>query len=45
MKDVSGNTTSAYAAVSLGCVRMLNEDVEFLYKLMSPGESTVTVLP
>jgi len=32
-------------AASMGCVRMLNEDVEFLYKLMLPGESTVTVLP
>jgi hypothetical protein len=32
-------------AVSLGCVRLLNEDVEFLYKLLLPGESTVTVLP
>jgi hypothetical protein len=32
-------------AVSLGCVRLLNDDVEFLYKLMLPGESTVTVLP
>ena len=32
-------------AVSLGCIRMHNEDVAFLYKLMLPGKSTVTVLP
>lgn len=32
-------------AVSLGCVRMYNEDVEFLYSLLLPGESTVTILP
>jgi len=32
-------------AVSLGCVRMHNADVAFLYKLLMPGHSTVTVLP
>jgi len=32
-------------AVSLGCIRMYNEDVAFLYQLMLPGRSTVTVLP
>ncbi len=32
-------------AVSLGCVRMHNEDVAFVYKLLLPGESTVSVLP
>ncbi|MBK9127008.1 MAG: L,D-transpeptidase family protein [Phycisphaerales bacterium] len=32
-------------AVSLGCVRMLNEDVAFLFKLMQPGKSTVTIVP
>ena len=32
-------------AVSLGCVRMLNEDVAFLYGLLLPGHSTVTILP
>jgi len=32
-------------AVSLGCIRMHNEDVEFLYKLMLPEHSTVTTLP
>ena len=32
-------------AVSLGCVRMHNEDVAFLYDLMQPGKSTVTILP
>jgi LysM repeat protein len=32
-------------AVSLGCIRMHNDDVEFLYKLMMPGQSTVTTLP
>lgn len=32
-------------AVSLGCVRMHNDDVAFLYKLMMPGQSTVTTLP
>jgi len=32
-------------AVSLGCVRMHNADVEFLYKLTMPGASTVTTLP
>jgi hypothetical protein len=32
-------------AVSLGCIRMHNEDVAFLYMLMMPGQSTVTILP
>jgi LysM repeat protein len=32
-------------AVSLGCVRMHNEDVAFVYKCLLPGKSTVTVLP
>ena len=32
-------------AVSLGCVRMLNEDVASLYALLLPGKSTVTILP
>ena len=32
-------------AVSMGCIRMHNEDVAFLYKLMQPGNSTVTILP
>lgn len=32
-------------AVSLGCVRMHNHDVAFLYKLMMPGSSRVTTLP
>jgi len=32
-------------AVSLGCIRMHNEDVEFLYNLLLPERSTVTVLP
>jgi hypothetical protein len=32
-------------AVSLGCIRMHNKDVAFLYKLMLPGRSTVTTLP
>lgn len=32
-------------AVSLGCVRMHNEDVEFLYSLLQPGRSTITVVP
>ena len=32
-------------AVSMGCVRMLNEDVAFLYDLMLPGRSTVTIVP
>jgi lipoprotein-anchoring transpeptidase ErfK/SrfK len=32
-------------AVSLGCVRMRNEDVAFLYNLMMPGSSKVTTLP
>jgi LysM repeat protein len=32
-------------AVSLGCVRMHNQDVAFLYQLMMPGCSKVTTLP
>ncbi len=32
-------------AVSLGCVRMHNHDVAFLYKLMMPNASKVTTLP
>lgn len=32
-------------AASLGCIRMLNEDVAYLYKLVRSDKSTVTVLP
>lgn len=32
-------------AVSLGCIRMHSEDVAFLYMLLAPGRSTVTILP
>lgn len=32
-------------AVSMGCVRMLNEDVAFVYRLLQPGSSSVTILP
>ncbi|HUU97339.1 MAG TPA: L,D-transpeptidase family protein [Phycisphaerae bacterium] len=32
-------------AVSLGCIRLLNEDVGLLFDLVQPGRSTVTVLP
>ncbi len=32
-------------AVSLGCIRMHNEDVAFLYQLVMPGQSTVSILP
>lgn len=32
-------------AVSLGCVRMHNADVEFIFGLVRPGHSTVTTLP
>jgi LysM repeat protein len=32
-------------AVSLGCVRMHNEDVGFVWKLLQPGKSTVTIVP
>jgi len=32
-------------AVSLGCIRMHNEDVAFLYKLLLEKRSTVTILP
>jgi lipoprotein-anchoring transpeptidase ErfK/SrfK len=32
-------------AVSLGCVRMFNDDVALLYGMLLPGESTVTILP
>ena len=31
--------------VSLGCVRMHNKDVEFLFGLLQIGHSTVTILP
>lgn len=31
--------------VSLGCVRMHNDDVAFLFGLLKPGKSTVTILP
>lgn len=30
---------------SLGCVRMLNEDVALVYALLAPGASTVTIVP
>ena len=29
----------------MGCIRMHNEDVALLYKLLQPGKSTVTVQP
>ena len=32
-------------AVSLGCIRMHNDDVAALFRLMLPGRSTVTILP
>lgn len=32
-------------AVSLGCVRMHNEEVEFVYDLLVPGKSKVTIVP
>lgn len=32
-------------AASMGCIRMHNNDVAFVYKLMTPGHSTVTTLP
>ena len=32
-------------AVSLGCIRMHNQDVEYLYKFMMPGASRVTIEP
>lgn len=32
-------------AASHGCVRMHNEDVAFVYSLLTPGQSTVTILP
>lgn len=31
--------------VSLGCVRMHNRDVEFVFGCVRPGESTVTIVP
>lgn len=31
--------------VSLGCIRMHNEDVEWVFAMVVPGESTVTVFP
>ena len=37
--------TSIGKAVSLGCVRMHNKDVEFLYKLVLDRQSKVTILP
>lgn len=30
---------------SMGCVRMRNEDVAFVYKLLEPGASIVTIVP
>jgi LysM repeat protein len=32
-------------SVSLGCIRMHNDDVAVVYGLMCPGRSTVTILP
>ncbi len=32
-------------AASLGCIRMHNEDVAWLYQLLLPGQSRVTILP
>lgn len=32
-------------AVSLGCIRMHNEDVAFVYQLLTRDRSTVTILP
>ncbi len=32
-------------AVSMGCVRMHNDEVAFLYRLLMPGYSTVTIVP
>ena len=32
-------------AVSMGCIRMHNEDVALLFKLLQPGKSTVTIYP
>lgn len=32
-------------AASLGCVRMLPDDIHFVYDILTPGASTVTVLP
>ena len=32
-------------AMSLGCIRMHNDDVAFLYDLLLPGQSKVTTLP
>lgn len=32
-------------AVSMGCVRMLNEEVAVLFGLLTPGQSTVTIVP
>lgn len=29
---------------SMGCIRMLNEDVELVYEMLIPGKSTVTVV-
>lgn len=32
-------------AVSLGCIRMHNQDVAYIYTLLQPGRSTVTIQP
>lgn len=32
-------------AASLGCVRMRNEDVAYVFNLLQPGKSTVTIVP
>jgi len=32
-------------AVSLGCIRMHNEDVEYLFDFLVPGRSKVTIVP
>ncbi len=32
-------------ATSSGCVRMLNQDAEFIFRVMQPGKSTVTIVP
>lgn len=30
---------------SMGCVRMLNQDAEFIFRVMQPGKSMVTIVP
>lgn len=30
---------------SMGCVRMLNADAEFIFRVMMPGKSVVTIMP